>query len=125
MLVDSADQEMDTLKHGLNLQYLLVTVNRLLVIYGAMRKSNSPSVEEQHTLMAGKQALDANSVKFVSPLSSMSSRMEHDDEGASRRYRTLADCVATSKPQELDPDKLLLATSEEPNTVEEANGELQ
>ncbi|OAE24025.1 hypothetical protein AXG93_4079s1140 [Marchantia polymorpha subsp. ruderalis] len=53
----------------------------------------------------------------------MPSGMEHDDEGAPRRYCTVTDCVTTSKLRELDLDELLLAASKKPNTFEEANSD--
>ncbi|OAE29316.1 hypothetical protein AXG93_3102s1430 [Marchantia polymorpha subsp. ruderalis] len=84
---------------------------------------SAPYEEEQHTPLASEQAEDSNGIKFISPSSSMPSGMEHDDEGAPRRYRTVADCVATSERQELHLDELLLAASEEPNTFEEANSD--
>ncbi|OAE35830.1 hypothetical protein AXG93_4225s1340 [Marchantia polymorpha subsp. ruderalis] len=59
----------------------------------------TPYEEERHTPVDGKQAKDANRIKFVSSPSSMPSGMEHDDEGASRCYRTVANCIATSEPQ--------------------------
>lgn len=77
---------------------------------------------EHHTPVADEQ--ETRGVKFVSPPSHMSSEKEFDDEGAPRRYRMMADCMDTTEPVELSSNELLLAASEEPNTFEEANGDI-
>lgn len=71
-------------------------------------------------MVACEQAEYVNRIKFVSPMCSMPYGMEHDNEGAPRRYRIVANCVATSMLRKLDLDELLLVASEKPNTFKEA-----
>lgn len=76
----------------------------------------------QQTPVVEKQ--DAGRVKFASPPSHVPSEIGFDDEGAPRRYRMVADCMESAKPIELNPNELFLVASEEPNTYEEAQGDV-
>nr|CAB3451780.1 unnamed protein product [Digitaria exilis] len=77
------------------------------------------NMEEPHTPPAAG-SLNPD-ITFASPPSHISSDIDLDGEGAPRRFRMVDDCINTSEPVEFDPDELLLAASEEPNTFEQAN----
>ncbi|WVZ51069.1 LOW QUALITY PROTEIN: hypothetical protein U9M48_002253 [Paspalum notatum var. saurae] len=45
---------------------------------------------------------------------------EQEEDGASRRYRKLSDCIAEAEPHTLDPNEWLMMATEEPSTYDEA-----
>ncbi|WVZ83650.1 hypothetical protein U9M48_030778 [Paspalum notatum var. saurae] len=46
--------------------------------------------------------------------------LEHEDDGAPKRYRNLSECIAEAEPRTLYPDEWLLTATEEPSTYDEA-----
>uniref|UniRef100_A0A0A9BBV2 Reverse transcriptase Ty1/copia-type domain-containing protein n=1 Tax=Arundo donax TaxID=35708 RepID=A0A0A9BBV2_ARUDO len=95
------------------------TVEYIVPATSAASQGAPSEAEEPQTPAAN----GGNTIRFATPPSHIPSGIDLDDEGAPRRYRTVADCINTSEPRELEPDELLLAAAEEPATFKQANAD--